>query len=91
MSNFEDILHKRLILSRPLSKNEAQKLNIANTQFRRDEEENFLPKQWFCSIDIEGWGDVKYLYRRIWKSHMKSLLKWRGKYSTIYNKYSHVH
>ena len=58
MSNFEDILHKRLILSRPLSKDEAKKLNLANTYFR-DEEENSLPKQWFCSIDIEGWKDVE--------------------------------
>ena len=49
MSNFEDILHKRLILSRPLSKNEAKKFNIANTHFG-EKEENFLPKQWFCSI-----------------------------------------
>ena len=38
MSNFEDILHKRLILSRPLSKNEAKKLNIANTHFGDEEE-----------------------------------------------------
>lgn len=78
MSNFEDILHKRLILSRPLSKNEAKKLNIANTHFG-DEEENFLPKQWFCSIDIEGWGDVEIFVQGNMEKPYEEFIEMAGK------------
>lgn len=58
MTNFEDLLHKELILSRPISKNEANKLNLANSHLE-DAEVCCLPKQWFCSTDIEEWADVE--------------------------------
>ena len=48
MSNFEDILHKRLMLSRLLSKNEAKKLNIANTHF--GDEENIFQNNGFVVL-----------------------------------------
>ena len=78
MSNFEDILHKRLILSRPLSKNEAKKLNLANTHFR-DEEDNSLPKQWFCSIDIEEWGDVEIFVQGSMEKPYEEFIEMAGK------------
>ena len=49
MSNFEDILHKKLILSKPLSKNEVKKLNIVNPHFG-DEEENFFQNSGFVVL-----------------------------------------
>ncbi|WP_088291743.1 hypothetical protein [Ureibacillus sinduriensis] len=58
MTNFKDILQKDLILSRPLSKNEIDKLTLANS-ILEEEEEPCLPKQWFCSIDLEEWTDVE--------------------------------
>jgi hypothetical protein len=78
MSNYEDILRKRLILSRPLSKNEAKKLNLANIHFR-DEEDNSLPKQWFCSIDIEEWGDVEVFVQGDTEKPFEEFVEMAGK------------
>lgn len=54
----KEILEKQLILSKPLTKNEVEKLNLANNNFE-NEEDNFLPKQWFCRVDIEEWEEVE--------------------------------
>ena len=78
MSNFEDILHKKLILSRPISKDEAKKLNLANTHFR-DEEENSLPKQWFCSIDIEECEDVEIFVQGNMEKPYEEFIEMAGK------------
>ncbi|RTQ87377.1 hypothetical protein [Lysinibacillus telephonicus] len=78
MINFEDILHKRLVLSRPLSKNEAEKLNLTNTYFG-DEEENSLPKQWFCSIDIEDWKDVEIFVQGNMEKPNEKFIEMAGK------------
>lgn len=78
MINFEDILHKRLVLSRPLSKNEAEKLNLTNTYFG-DEEENSLPKQWFCSIDIEDWKDVEIFVQGSMEKPNEKFIEMAGK------------
>lgn len=40
----KEFLEKQLILSKPLTKNE---------------EDSFLPKQWFCSLDIGEWEEVE--------------------------------
>ena len=60
VTNVKDILNKNLILSKPLNKNEAKSLNLSNTHFNY-EEENPLPKQWFCSINIGEWEDVEII------------------------------
>ena len=87
MRNFEDILHKRLILSRPLSKNEAKKLNLANTNFG-DEGDNYLPKQWFCSIDIEGLGDVEIFVQGNMEKPYEEFIEMAGK--TLDNLHQHL-
>ena len=40
----KEFLEKQLILSKPLTKSE---------------EDSFLPKQWFCSLDIGEWEEVE--------------------------------
>lgn len=57
-ANMKEILEKKLILSKPLTKSEAEKMNLANSIFE-NEEDNFLPKQWFCSMDIVDWEEVE--------------------------------
>ncbi|MCM3357702.1 hypothetical protein [Psychrobacillus sp. MER TA 171] len=54
----KEILEKQLILSKPLTKNEVEELNLANNNLK-NEEDNFLPKQWFCRADIGEWEDVE--------------------------------
>ena len=57
-ANMKEILEKKLILSKLLTKGEVEKMNLANNNFE-SEEDNFLPKQWFCSMDIVDWEEVE--------------------------------
>ena len=56
--NIKEILNKQLILSKSLTQNEADKLKLTNCNYE-SEEDNFLPKQWFCSLDIGEWEEVE--------------------------------
>ncbi len=58
IKDVKDFLLKNLILSKSLTNNDAKRLNLSNT-YLEDEEENFLPKQWFCSLAIAQWEDVE--------------------------------
>ena len=58
IKNVKDTLNKSLFLSKPLTNYDAKQLNLSNTYFE-DEEENFLPKQWFCSMPIAQWEGVE--------------------------------
>lgn len=78
MSNFEDLLHKKLMLSRTLSKDEAKNLNLVNTHFG-NEEESYLPKQWFCGIDIEGWEDVEIFVQGNMEKPYEEFIEMAGK------------
>ncbi|MFJ5764405.1 hypothetical protein ACIP9C_03530 [Lysinibacillus sp. NPDC093210] len=81
IKNAKDTLNKSLILSKPLTNYDAKQLNLSNTYFE-DEEENFLPKQWFCSMTIAQWegvgkfvqGDSEKPYANIYRKRVKLLM-----------------
>ena len=64
MSEFKNLLNKKLILSIPLSK---------------DEDENSQLQQWFCSIDIEGWKDVEIFIQGNMENPYEEFIEMAGK------------
>ncbi|WP_342719983.1 hypothetical protein AAG068_28990 (plasmid) [Bacillus paramycoides] len=57
VSNIKDILRKRLILDKPLTKDEVKNLNLVNPTIY-EYEKYLIKERWFCSINIGEWEDV---------------------------------
>nr|WP_255285176.1 hypothetical protein [Bacillus cereus] len=57
VSNIKEILHKKLILDIPLTKDEVKKLNLVNPPIYENEK-YLIQKRWFYSINIGEWEDV---------------------------------
>ena len=51
VSNIKDILHKKLILDKPLTKDEIKKLNLVNPTVYENEK-YLIQERWFYSINI---------------------------------------
>lgn len=57
VSNIKEILYKKLILDKPLTKDEVKKLNLVNPPVYENEK-YLIQKRWFYSINIGEWEDV---------------------------------
>ncbi|WP_144512903.1 hypothetical protein [Bacillus sp. FJAT-22090] len=60
VSNIKDILHKNLILAKPLNKDEIKKTNLVNPPIY-DNEKYLIQEQWLYSINIGEWEDVEII------------------------------
>ncbi|OJE51659.1 hypothetical protein BAQ49_21400 [Bacillus proteolyticus] len=58
VSNIKNILHKKLILDKPLTKDEVKKLNLVNPTVYENEK-YLIQERWFYSINIGEWEDVE--------------------------------
>ncbi|OKO50756.1 hypothetical protein ABH17_028065 (plasmid) [Bacillus toyonensis] len=60
VSNIKNILHKKLILEKPLTKDEVKKLNLVNPPVYENEK-YLIQERWFYSINIGEWEDVEII------------------------------
>ncbi|MDA2060872.1 hypothetical protein ORL59_04480 [Bacillus cereus] len=60
VSNIKEILHKKLILDKPLTKDEVKKLKLVNPPVY-EKEKYLIQKRWFYSINIGEWEDVEII------------------------------
>lgn len=60
VSNIKDILNEKLILDKPLTKDEVEKSNLVNPPVHENEK-YLIQERWFCSINIGEWEDVEII------------------------------
>nr|WP_234415806.1 hypothetical protein [Bacillus thuringiensis] len=60
ISNIKDILYKKLILDKPITKDEVKKLNLVNPTVCENEK-YLIQARWFCSMNIGEWEDVEII------------------------------
>ncbi len=58
VSNIKDILHRKLILAKPLTKDQLKKINLVNPPVY-EKEKYLIQEQWLYSINIGEWEDVE--------------------------------
>ncbi|MCS5501190.1 hypothetical protein NY607_08680 [Lysinibacillus sp. A4] len=60
VSNIKDILHNKLILAKPLTKDDIKELNLVNPPVY-DKEKYLIQEQWLYSMNIGEWEDVEII------------------------------
>ncbi|PED58194.1 hypothetical protein COF68_28230 [Bacillus toyonensis] len=60
VSNIKTILHKKLILEKPLTIDEVKKLNLVNPPVYENEK-YLIQERWFYSVNIGEWEDVEII------------------------------
>lgn len=58
VSNIKNILHKKLILDKPLTKDEVKKISLVNSTVYENEK-YLIQERWFYRINIGEWEDVE--------------------------------
>ena len=60
VSNIKDILHNKLILAKPLTKDDIKELNLVNPPVY-NKEKYLIQEQWLYSMNIGEWEDVEII------------------------------